>query len=121
MEWEAKLKEITWASGNDHPRFRHGQWREVFEKQLKTTPLTIQKANPLFSLPIGEETFKFTHWLSRDAIWERYRTMSQFTVLDGKQLLVSGQHVTPFCQRYELIPWQGRKAAIQRSNGSFRY
>ena len=53
-KWEAKLKGITWASGDDHPRFRHEKWRQVFEKQLlESTPLTIQAADPLFSLPLG--------------------------------------------------------------------
>lgn len=88
-KWEVKLKDITWASGNENPRFRHDQWREVFDKQLESTPLTIQAADPLFSLPIGEETVEFTHWLSRDAIWDRFHTLSHFAVLEGQQLLVS--------------------------------
>ncbi|KAK3167943.1 hypothetical protein OEA41_004389 [Lepraria neglecta] len=86
-KWEAKLKEITWASGDDHPRFRHEKWRQVFEKQLESTPLTIQAADPLFSLPLGEESVKFTHWLSREAILDRYHSQSQFAVLEGEQLL----------------------------------
>ena len=53
--------------------------------------MTIQTADPLFSLPIGEETIEFTHWLSPDAIWDRFHTLSQFAVLEGQQLLVSSE------------------------------
>ncbi|KAL9067211.1 MAG: hypothetical protein Q9161_007011 [Pseudevernia consocians] len=68
--WEGKLKDITWSSGNEDVRFRHEQWRTVFEKQLESTPFSIQSADPLFSLPLGEEYVEFTQWLSPDAIWE---------------------------------------------------
>lgn len=32
---------------------------------------------------------KFTHWLSGEAVWERYHTLSQFAVLEGQELAVS--------------------------------
>ena len=88
-DWEAKLKEITWSYGSDAPRFRHEEWRQVFQSQLESTPFTIQSADPLFSLPLGEEDFGFTHWLSPDAVWERYHTLSQLAVMEGKQLKVN--------------------------------
>ncbi|MCJ1461325.1 hypothetical protein MMC28_011707 [Mycoblastus sanguinarius] len=88
-EWEAKMKDITWSFGNNVARLRHEKWKEVFEKQLKSTPFSIQAANPLFSLPLGEESVTFTHRLSREAIWERYQTLSQFAVLEGEELAVS--------------------------------
>ena len=113
-KWESKLKDMTWASGNDNPRFRHSQWREVFDKQLESTPLTIQSADPLFSLPIGEEIVEFTHWLSPDAVWDRFHTLSQFAVLEGQQLLVSSEQGNnpPFGQ-VQLTPLQGRKATVR--------
>ncbi|KAF6227315.1 hypothetical protein HO133_008758 [Letharia lupina] len=85
-EWEGKLKDITWSFGNEDVRFRHEQWRKVFEEQLKSTPFSIQAAEPLFSLPLGEESVEFTQWLSSDAIWDRYHTLSQFAVLEGQEL-----------------------------------
>lgn len=85
-DWEGRLKDVIWTSGDDHPRFRHDKWREVFEQQLATTPLTIQTADPFFSLPLGEESVRFTHWISQETIWERYRSQSQFAVLEGQQL-----------------------------------
>lgn len=86
--WEAKIKEITWLFDDNHPRFRNEQWREVFDKQLSTTPFTIQAADPMFSLPIGEDSVGFTIWLGREAIWERYHTLSQIAVLKGEELAV---------------------------------
>lgn len=72
------LKDITWSFGNENARFRHEQWREVFEMQLESTPFTIQSADPLFSLPLGEESVAFTQWLSPEAIWDRYRSKRHF-------------------------------------------
>ena len=90
-EWERKLKELTWSFGNDDVRFRHEEWRQVFEKQLDTSPFSIHAANPLFSLPLGEGCAKWTHWLSREATWDRYRTLSQFAVLQGEESAVGQQ------------------------------
>lgn len=87
-QWESKIRDITWSFDDNHPRFRHERWREVFDKQLSTTPLRIQAAEPLFSLPIGEDSVKFSIWLSRDAIWERYHTLSQISNLEAEQRAV---------------------------------
>ena len=86
--WEGKLKEITWTLDDSDPRFRHSKWQEVFDEQLKSTPLTIQAAEPLFSLPLGEHVVKWTNWLSEEAIWDRYHTISHTAVLKGQQLEV---------------------------------
>ena len=88
-EWEAKLKAIIWSLEDDSPRFRHQQWQRVFDSRLKSTPLTIQAADPLFSLPLGYESEKFTYWLSKEAIWARFHTLSHIVVLEGEQLEVS--------------------------------
>ncbi|KAI9872997.1 MAG: hypothetical protein M1830_000951 [Pleopsidium flavum] len=87
--WESKIKAITWRLDDQHPRFRHEQWRQVFEEQLTTTPFTINAADPLFSLPLGEESVKFTYWLSKEAVWERYSTLSQIAVLEPTEKEVS--------------------------------
>ena len=77
-EWEGKLKDITWSFGNEDVRFRHEQWRKVFETQLEITPFSIQAADPLFSLPLGENSVEFNQSLSPDAIWDRYHSKHPF-------------------------------------------
>ena len=83
------MKDITWSFDDEQPRFRHEKWREVFDRQLSTTPLTIQSADPLFSLPLGENSEKFTYWLTPEAVWNRYHSLSQISVLEGQELEVS--------------------------------
>ena len=73
-QWEGKLKDITWSFGNEDVRFRHEQWRKIFEKQVESTPYSILAADPLFSLPLGEEYVEFTQWLSPEAVWDRYHS-----------------------------------------------
>ena len=87
-KWEDKLKEITWSLDDSDSRFRHARWHEVFDDQLKSTPMTIQSADPLFSLPLGEDVVKWTNWLSKDAVWDRFHTISHTAVLKGQQLEV---------------------------------
>ena len=86
--WESKMRDITWSFDDQRPRFRNEQWRQVFDKQLATTPFTIQAADPVFSLPLGEDSLHYTCWLDREAIWERYHTISHIAVLRGKELEV---------------------------------
>jgi hypothetical protein len=87
--WEGKVRELIWTLDDDNPRYRHGKWRAVFDDQLKSTPLTIQSANPLFSLPLGEGRIGFTKWLSKEAIWDRIQTLSQVAIQEGEQREVS--------------------------------
>ncbi len=86
--WEEKVHKLVWTFDDDNPRYRHGKWRAVFDNQLKSSPLTIQTADPLFSLPLGEAKIGFTKWLSKEAIWDRIRTLSQIAVLEGEELEV---------------------------------
>ncbi|KAL8673701.1 MAG: hypothetical protein Q9168_001862 [Polycauliona sp. 1 TL-2023] len=87
-KWEATMKEIMWSYHDQRPRFRHNLWRNVFDKQVSSNPFTIQAADPLFSLPLGEDSVKFIHWLQPNAIWERFRSLSQISVLEGDELAV---------------------------------
>ncbi|KAK3079869.1 hypothetical protein LTS18_003715 [Coniosporium uncinatum] len=85
--WESKLHALTWTLKDDAPRNRHGKWREVFDSQLKATPLTITAlANPLFSLPLAEDEEEWTVWLEKEELWKRYRTLSHVAVLEGEGL-----------------------------------
>lgn len=82
------MREVTWSVEDEHPRFRHEKWREIFDKQLSTNPLSILATQPLFSLPIGEESVKWSIWLGRYDIWQRFQTLSQISNLEGQQLEV---------------------------------
>lgn len=90
--WEAKLNALTWSiaeeSGDNEPRFRHLQWRTVFDEQVKKTPLSLLRADDdqLFSLPIGEHTEAFDIALPVEGVWERYRTLGTLAVLEGERL-----------------------------------
>ena len=87
-KWEGEMKDVMWSFDDEQPRFRHEKWREVFDKQLSTTPFSIQSADPLFSLPLGENFEKFTYWLTPEAVWDRFYSLSQISVLEGEDLAV---------------------------------
>ncbi|KAL8723644.1 MAG: hypothetical protein Q9225_000087 [Loekoesia sp. 1 TL-2023] len=84
--WEATMKDIMWSYDDKHPRFRHEKWRQVFDKQLSSTPFTIQAADPLFSLPLGEDSVEFVSWLHPETIWDRFRSLSQIAGLGSEEL-----------------------------------
>lgn len=87
---QPQSSQATGTFEDNEPRFRHEKWREVFDKQLKSTPLTlIVAADPLFSLPLGEYEEKFETWLTKERVWDRYSTLSQIAMLDGEKLEVS--------------------------------
>ena len=86
------MRSLTWSFDDAQPRFRHQKWKDVFEKDhTYTTPLqtikdTLKQDLPDFSLPLGEETEEWTVWLTEQALWERYSTLSQIAVLEGEEL-----------------------------------
>ncbi|KAA6415365.1 MAG: S-adenosyl-L-methionine-dependent methyltransferase [Lasallia pustulata] len=92
-KWEAKMKDVTWSFDDQKTRFRDEIWRQVFDKQLESTPFTIQSAQPLFSLPLGEGSAETLKWMTRDAVWERYRTLSHIAVLEGEELAKVKQQI----------------------------
>ncbi|KAK4192627.1 putative methyltransferase [Podospora australis] len=74
-KWEDKLnKWIRSIPSDGQPRFRDGVWRTALESH----------DHGQFSLPFGEKGFKWTVWLSEDALWSRINTLSQVSVLEGK-------------------------------------
>ncbi|ETI26992.1 hypothetical protein G647_10091 [Cladophialophora carrionii CBS 160.54] len=84
--WEKTVKEIVWTFADDSPRFRHEKWRQVFDDQNASNPLSLHFADPLFGLPLGEGSVEFTTWLPKEDIWGRLRTLSQLAVLEGEEL-----------------------------------
>lgn len=95
------MKEFVWSCDDQHPRFRHERWRQVFEKQVSSTPFTIQAADPLFSLPLGDDSDEFVYWLRPEAIWDRFRSLSQIAVLEGEKLAVG--HILQVSRLYALL------------------
>ena len=80
------MKEVVWTFDDDSSRFRHEKWRQVFDDQNASNPLSLHFANPLFGLPLGEDSVEFTSWLSKEDVWGRLRTLSYLAVLEGKEL-----------------------------------
>ncbi|KAI1336869.1 S-adenosyl-L-methionine-dependent methyltransferase [Xylariaceae sp. FL0016] len=88
-QWEQKLNDFLLSLDDGIPRFRHQKWKEVFE-HAPATPFQAVKDTftdhlPRFSLPLGEDTTKWTVWLTQDALWSRFATMSQIAVLKGQE------------------------------------
>ena len=50
--------------------------------------MLVAKQEPLFSMPLGEKREEWTVGLSREGVWERYRTLGQVAVLEGGELEV---------------------------------
>lgn len=63
----------------------------MFEDQVSRSLLNVIVAadDPLFSMPLGCNEEAWTVWLSREKVWERYRTLGQVAVLEGGELEVS--------------------------------
>ncbi|KAG9940990.1 putative 2-heptaprenyl-1,4-naphthoquinone methyltransferase, partial [Aureobasidium melanogenum] len=84
--WEQKLQDMILSFDDNQPRFRHEKWRSVFDSQLSSNPLSItSSAEPLFALPLAENTEKWSVWLSEEALWDRLSTLSQIAVLEGEE------------------------------------
>ena len=84
--WETKTHELIWSFEGTEPRYRSEKWREAFEDQVQTSPLSLITAGEaqLFTLPLGEHREKYEVCLSKEKIWERFNTLSQISVLEGE-------------------------------------
>ena len=80
------MRDLVWTFDDGLPRFRHLEWKKVFDEQNSGNPLMLHFAKSLFGLPMGEATVAFETWLSKDDIWKRFRTLSQIAVLEGEEL-----------------------------------
>jgi hypothetical protein len=79
--WETAARDLTWTFDDHKPRYRHEEWKQVFDGQLKNNP-----AEPLFSIPLVEGSVPFEIQLSKEDVWKRYRTISHIAVLEGEKL-----------------------------------
>lgn len=82
------------AVHDDSRRFRDMAWQAVFERRLATNPVqvlrdtltgTLDDSLPLFSVPLGEDSVAWTHWLSEAALWARINTLSHVALLAGEE------------------------------------
>ncbi|KAI9792885.1 MAG: hypothetical protein M1833_000997 [Piccolia ochrophora] len=73
-DWEQKLKDIIWSLDDGMPRFRHEKYKQCFENQALM--------DPLFSLPLGEESIPWVSWLTPEGVWDRFSTLSQIALLE---------------------------------------
>ena len=84
--WEAKVRDLTWTRDDNRPRYRHEKWRQVFDEQLKGDPMSLLSlADPLFSMPLGENSIPFETWLEKEDIFKRYMTISHNAILEGEE------------------------------------
>lgn len=119
--WEAVAHDLTWSvadeSGDEVPRFRHLQWRKVFDEQVKKTPLSliIASDDQKFSLPIGEHIEPFEVALSEEQAWDRYRTLGHIAVLEGDRLEVSDH--PPLCDTVLITRQRTKKTFMDAISG----
>ena len=79
------MKDILASTEDSHPRFRHLKWKAIFEQQ--------QASNQQLFRPLKEHTIEWTVWLTDDALWQRYTTLSQIQVLKEPKLSEVKQQV----------------------------
>lgn len=89
-KWAQHLNEWIHSPGvkDGNKRFRDMEWQEVFDRQMKTNPIQIIRDTvtgnlPRFSVPLGQDSVEWTHWLSEEALWDRINTLSHVALLEG--------------------------------------
>lgn len=84
--WATTMRDVIWSLDDGHARFRDMQWKKIFDEQGSSNPLAIFSSNPLFGLPVGEQTFDFTRWSSKEDVWKTIQTHSQVANLPPDRL-----------------------------------
>ncbi|KAF4418048.1 2-heptaprenyl- -naphthoquinone [Fusarium acutatum] len=78
-KWEQELSELNFNEKADNePRFRHLLWKKVFERQAEAE-------KPFFSTPIETERITWSIWLTPDALWDRFDTLSWNKLRQGEE------------------------------------
>jgi len=84
------MRELTWTFQDDEARFRHQEWKKVFEDQSRSSPWSLLVAGEqYFALPLGEWEEAFEVRLGRREVWERYATISSIAVQGAGERQVS--------------------------------
>jgi len=84
--WHSAMWKVMHELQDDQPRFRDQQWKKVFDEQGSSNPFSLQASDTLFGLPVGEESFDFVRWSSKENLWKTFQTYSQIANLDTDQL-----------------------------------
>ncbi|KAH6961032.1 S-adenosyl-L-methionine-dependent methyltransferase [Fusarium avenaceum] len=77
--WEQELSELNFNEKADtESRFRHLLWKQVFERQAKAM-------KPFFSTPIETDKVAWSVWLTPEALWARFNTLSWNAIRQGEE------------------------------------
>lgn len=80
--WETTMREKMWELDDGLPRFRNEKWKDVFDEQAQGNPISLHMADPMFGLPIGEDSMDVEVWMEKEKLLERFRTYSQVANLN---------------------------------------
>ncbi|KAK5101531.1 hypothetical protein LTR70_000741 [Exophiala xenobiotica] len=84
--WHSTMWNVMDELKDDQPRYRDQQWKKVFDEQGSSNPLSLHASDPLFGLPVGEESFDFVRWVAKESVWKMFKTYSQIANLDTDRL-----------------------------------
>ncbi|KAL4730424.1 hypothetical protein ACLX1H_002458 [Fusarium chlamydosporum] len=92
--WEKELLDLNFnEKADDEPRFRHSVWKQVFERQAKAE-------KPFFSTPIETDKVPWSVWLTPEALWDRFNTLSWNALREGDERRL-------FREKYDKIVKEG--------------
>lgn len=74
-KWEIEMRKIAWELDDKQRKFHNASWQDVFN----------QDEDALFDLPLQSETITWTVWLTRQGLWDRFRTLSFIATLGNDE------------------------------------
>lgn len=77
--WEISLNALCHTLSQADHAFRYLSWKHVFEAP---SPNPVEK---LFKLPLDEDKIEWKVWLSPEALWKRYSTLSVVAITEGAE------------------------------------
>ncbi|RGP74321.1 2-heptaprenyl- -naphthoquinone [Fusarium longipes] len=77
--WENQLLDLNFKEKADNePRFRDQAWKQVFERQAEAE-------SPFFSTPLETDKVPWSVWLTPEALWDRFNTLSWNALREGEE------------------------------------
>lgn len=74
--WEGRMGEIAWTLNNKQRQFHHNSWLKVFSEEMILDENAKFKSQKFFEIPLQEKTIRWTVWLTKESIWNRFSTLS---------------------------------------------